>query len=61
MQIIEDGSGKDFEPKRVEAFKKALPKMTHIFKEILDTESAEVLKVCRKNDNSRLAEQSMVR
>ncbi len=35
--------------------------MIHIVKEIPDTESAEVLKVCRKNNNSRLAEQSMVR
>ncbi len=61
MQIIEDGSGKDFEPKLVEAFKKALPKMIHIVKELPDDEPADILKVYRMTDNSRLAEQSMVR
>ena len=61
MQIIEDGSGKDFEPKLVEAFKKALPKMIRIVKKLPDTESAEVLKVYRENGSTRLAEQSLVK
>ena len=36
--------------------KKALPKMIHIVKEFPDDEPADILKVYRMNDNSRLAE-----
>ena len=49
MEIIEQGSGKDFEPRLVEAFKQALPEMIRIVKELPDNESANVLKVYRKN------------
>jgi len=49
MKIIEDSSGKDFEPRLVEAFKNALPKMIKIVKELTDTEPAHILKVYRKS------------
>ena len=49
MEIIEQSSGKDFESRLVEAFKKALPEMIRIVKELPDNESANVLKVYRKN------------
>lgn len=54
MEIIEEGSGKDFEPLLVSAFKKALPKMIRIVQELPDDEPADILKVYRKNnsDNS---------
>jgi putative two-component system response regulator len=54
MEIIEDGSGKDFEPLLVDAFKKTLPKMIRIVQELPDDEPADILKVYRKNnsDNS---------
>ena len=49
MEIIEQGSGKDFEPRMVAAFKQALPEMIRIVKELPDDEPANVLKVYRKN------------
>ena len=49
MEIIEQSSGKDFESRLVEAFKKALPEMIRIAKELPDDEPADVLKVYRKN------------
>ena len=49
MEIIEQSSGKDFESRLVEAFKQALPEMIRIVKELPDNESANVLKVYRKN------------
>jgi putative two-component system response regulator len=49
MKIIEDSSGKDFEPRLVEAFKNALPKMIKIVKELTDTEPAHILKVYRES------------
>jgi putative two-component system response regulator len=49
MRIIEEGSGKDFEPRLVDAFKQALPEMVRIVKELPDNEAAHVLKVYRKN------------
>ncbi len=55
MQIIEEGKGKDFEPRLVDAFKKVLPQMTRIVKELPDTEPAHILKVYRQDDNSALA------
>jgi putative two-component system response regulator len=51
MQIIEQGSGKDFEPYLVEAFKRILPEMVHIVKELPDDESAPILKVYRDNSS----------
>ena len=56
MQIIEEASGKDFEPKLVAAFKNALPKMIAIVKELPDTETADVLKVYRKDGSENLAQ-----
>jgi putative two-component system response regulator len=53
MQIIEDASGKDFEPYLVETFKKALPEMVQIVQELPDEEEqSDVLKVYRKNGSS---------
>jgi HD-GYP domain-containing protein (c-di-GMP phosphodiesterase class II) len=49
MKIIEDSSGKDFEPRLVEAFKNALPEMIKIVKELADTELAHILKVYRES------------
>jgi putative two-component system response regulator len=49
MKIIEDSSGKDFEPRLVEAFKNALPQMIKIVKELTDTEQAHILKVYRES------------
>jgi putative two-component system response regulator len=48
MEIIEGGKGKDFEPKLVDAFKRVLPDMIRIVKELPDDEPANVLKVYRK-------------
>ena len=50
MQIIEEASGKDFEPKLVDAFKNALPEMIKIVQELPDTEPAHILKVYRQTD-----------
>lgn len=55
MQIIEKGRGKDFEPRLVDAFKKVLPKMISIVKELPDTEPAHILKVYRSKSNEALA------
>ena len=52
MQIIEDASGKDFEPHLVETFKKVLPEMVRIVQELPDEEQSDVLKVYRKNGSS---------
>lgn len=52
MQIIEEGSGKDFEPQLVEAFKRILPEMIHIVQELPDTEPADILKVYRQTNAS---------
>ena len=49
MKIIEDSSGKDFEPRLVEAFKNALPQMIKIVNELTDTEPAHILKVYRES------------
>ncbi len=49
MQIIEQGSGKDFEPALVETFKRVLPEMIRIVKELPDEEVEPVLKIYRKN------------
>jgi putative two-component system response regulator len=49
MKIIEDSSGKDFEPRLVEAFKNALPEMIKIVKGLTDTEPAHILKVYRES------------
>ena len=49
MKIIEDSSGKDFEPRLVKAFKNALPQMIKIVKELTDTEPAHILKVYRES------------
>ncbi|MBL4664840.1 MAG: response regulator [Nitrospinaceae bacterium] len=49
MKIIEDSSGKDFEPRLVEAFKNALSQMIKIVKELTDTEPAHILKVYRES------------
>jgi HD-GYP domain-containing protein (c-di-GMP phosphodiesterase class II) len=48
MQIIEEGRGKDFEPQLVDAFKKILPVMIRIVKELPDTEPAHILKIYRQ-------------
>ncbi len=48
MAIIEAGSGKDFEPQLVEAFKRTLPEMVKIVKELPDTETAHILKIYRE-------------
>jgi putative two-component system response regulator len=53
VEIIEQGSGKDFEPSLVNAFKKALPEMIRIVKELPDNESVDVLKVYRDNDSQK--------
>jgi len=55
MQIIEEGKGKDFEPRLVDAFKKVPPNMIRIIKELPDTEPAHILKVYRQNDKGALA------
>ena len=55
MEIIEQSSGKDFESRLVEAFKKALPEMIRIAKELPDDEPADVLKVYRKNRTKNAA------
>ena len=55
MQIIEEGKGKGFEPQLVDAFKKVLPKMISIVKELPDTEPPHILKVYRQKDNGALA------
>ena len=55
MEIIEQSSGKDFESRLVEAFKKALPEMIRIVKELPDDEPADVLKVYRKNRTKNAA------
>ncbi len=55
MQIIEEGKGKDFEPRLVDAFKKVLPIMIRIVKELPDTEPAHILKVYRQKDKSSIA------
>ena len=47
MKIIEENSGKDFEPRLVKAFKNALPEMIKIVNELTDTEPAHILKVYR--------------
>ena len=49
MQIIEQGSGKDFEPALVETFKRVLPEIIRIVKELPDEEVEPVLKIYRKN------------
>ena len=54
MQIIEESKGKDFEP-RLDAFKRVLPKMISIVKELPDTEPAHILKVYREDNNGALA------
>ncbi len=51
MQIIEQGSGEDFEPHLVEAFKRILPEMVHIVKELPDDESEPILKVYRNHSS----------
>ncbi|MBC8288151.1 MAG: response regulator [Nitrospinae bacterium] len=48
MQILEEGSGKDFEPRLIDAFKQVLPEMIRIVKELPDTEPAHILKVYRQ-------------
>jgi putative two-component system response regulator len=55
MKIIEDSSGKDFEPRLVEAFKKALPQMIKIVNELTDTEPAHILKVYRESSSNSTA------
>ena len=55
MEIIEQSSGKDFESRLVEAFKKALPEMIRIVKELPDDEPADILKVYRKNRTKNAA------
>ena len=55
MEIIEQSSGKDFESRLVEAFKKALPEMIRIAKELPDDEPADILKVYRKNRTKNAA------
>ena len=52
MKIIEDSSGKDFEPRLVEAFKKALPQMIKIVNELVDIEPAHILKVYRETSSN---------
>jgi putative two-component system response regulator len=54
MSIIEEGSGKDFEPRLVDAFKQALPEMVRIVKELPDNEPTDVLKVYRKNGEDNI-------
>ena len=49
MKIIEYSSGKNFEPRLIEAFKNALPEMIKIVKELADTEPAHILKVYRES------------
>jgi len=55
MEIIEQASGKDFEPRLVHAFKKVLPEMVRIVKELPDNETVGVLKVYRKDDSEKAA------
>ena len=55
MEIIEQSSGKDFESRLVETFKKALPEMIRIVKELPDDEPADILKVYRKNRTKNAA------
>lgn len=52
MKIIEENSGKDFEPRLVDAFKNALSEMIKIVKELTDTEPAHILKVYRDSSAS---------
>lgn len=52
MAIIEENSGKDFEPRLVEAFKNALPEMIKIVNEHQDTESGHILKVYRESSDN---------
>ncbi len=52
MKIIEQGSGKDFEPRLVEAFKEALPEMIRIVKELPDDEPVQALKVYRRTSTT---------
>ncbi|MZG52744.1 MAG: response regulator [Nitrospinae bacterium] len=47
MKIIEENSGKDFEPRLVNAFQNALSEMIKIIKDHTDTEPAYILKVYR--------------
>ena len=56
MGIIEQGSGKDFEPRLVEAFKEALPEMVRIVKELPDNEPADILKVYRETNTTSSAQ-----
>ena len=49
MEIIEQKSGIDFEPKLVEAFKRILPDMLKIVEEFPDYEPADILKIYRTN------------
>ena len=53
MEIIEESSGKDFEPRLVEAFKRVLPKMIAIVQELPDQETAHILKVYRQLDTPK--------
>ena len=56
MGIIEQGSGKDFEPRLVEAFKEALQEMVRIVKELPDNEPADILKVYRETNTTSSAQ-----
>ena len=56
MEIIEQGSGKDFEPYLVDTFKKVLPEMIRIVKELPDNEPADTLKVYRKSSSDDAAQ-----
>ena len=59
MEIIEQGSGKDFGPYLVDIFKQALPEMIRIVKELPDEDSADVLKVYRKNGSNKWPQKSL--
>jgi len=56
MEIIEQGSGKDFEPYLVDTFKRTLPEMVRIVQELPDDEPADMLKVYRKNGPKKIAQ-----
>ena len=56
MGIIEQGSGKDFEPYLVDTFKRTLPEMVRIVQELPDDEPADMLKVYRKNGPKKIAQ-----
>jgi len=58
MEIIEQASGKDFEPYLVDTFKKVLPEMIRIVKELPDDEPANILKVYRKNSSDDAVQKS---